>query len=46
MAGGLSIGAIIAVILSWTVNHSFLWAIVHAMCGWLYVIYWLFAHWQ
>ena len=37
--GGL--GGIIAVLLSWTVNHSILWAILHFFFSWLYVIYWV-----
>ena len=30
---------LIAVVLSWSANHSILWAIVHGMLSWLYVIY-------
>jgi hypothetical protein len=37
---GLGIGGTLAVIMSWVSNHSILWAIFHAFCGWLYVIYW------
>lgn len=37
--GGL--GMIIAVVLSWSVNHSILWAIIHGILSWLYVIYYL-----
>lgn len=43
-AGGLGLGAVLAIILSWTVNKSVLWAILHAFCSWLYVIYWLIAY--
>jgi hypothetical protein len=39
--GGIGIGAVIAVVMSWGVNHSVLWAILHGICGWLYVIYYL-----
>lgn len=35
------IGQVIAVVLSWGVNHSVLWAIVHFLFGWLYVIYYM-----
>jgi hypothetical protein len=38
---GIGIGTIIAVIISWTVNHSVLWCVLHGLCGWLYVIYYL-----
>jgi len=32
-------GMILAAILSWTVNHSLAWAIIHGFCSWLYVIW-------
>lgn len=40
VGGGISLGGLLAVILSWTVNHSILWAILHFFCSWFYVIYW------
>jgi hypothetical protein len=36
-----SIGAVLAALLSWKVNHHILWALVHAFFSWFYVIY----HW-
>jgi hypothetical protein len=39
--GGFGLGAIIAVVLSWSHNHSILYAIIHGICGWLYVIYYV-----
>ncbi len=41
--GGLvgSIGAVLAAILSWNVNGSIGWALIHAFFSWFYVIY----HW-
>jgi hypothetical protein len=36
---GISIGAALAVAISWSVNKSILWAILHGIFGWLYVIY-------
>jgi len=38
---GIGIGAVIAVVISWTVNKSILWAFLHGACGWLYIIYYL-----
>jgi len=38
-----AIGGILAVVMSWMVNHSILWCIIHFFCGWLYVIYWILA---
>ncbi len=43
-AGGIGLGSVLAVVLSWTVNKSVCWAIVHAMCSWFYVIYHLFKY--
>jgi len=45
-SGGVSIGAVIAIILSWTVNKSILWCILHAFCSWFYVIYWVIVYSQ
>lgn len=39
VGGGVGIGAVIAIILSWTANHSILWAIIHGWLGWIYVVY-------
>ncbi len=32
-------GTALATVLSWSVNHSILWAIWQGSLGWLYVIY-------
>ena len=37
------IGAILAAVMSWIVNHSILWCILHFFCSWIYVVYWIFA---
>ena len=39
-ASGFGIGAIIAVVISWGLNHSVLWALVHGFLGWGYLAYW------
>lgn len=39
VGSGVGLGTIIAVVVSWSRNHSILWAIVHGILGWLYVIY-------
>ncbi len=41
VGSGIGIGTIIAIVASWSRNHSVLWAIVHGMLGWLYVIYYI-----
>jgi len=41
-----SIGAVLAAILSWNVNHSIWWALLHAFLSWFYVIYHWFTYGQ
>lgn len=43
--GGLGIGSIVAVLLSWSLNHSPLWALIDFFFGWLYVIYAFLTRW-
>lgn len=42
--GGFGIGSIIACLLSWTINHSILWAVIHFCCSWVYVVFYLFKY--
>lgn len=39
--GGIGLGTVIAVVLSWSANHSIGWAILHGLLSWFYVIYYL-----
>ena len=39
VAPGVGLGTIIAVVVSWSRNKSILWAIIHGILGWFYVIY-------
>ncbi len=36
---GISFGTALAMIASWSVNSSVLWAILHGFFSWFYVIY-------
>ena len=36
---GIGLGSAIAVAISWSINKSIVWAIVHGVLSWLYVIY-------
>lgn len=36
---GISFGTALAIVISWSQNHSILWAIIHGILSWLYVIY-------
>tara|TARA_B100000959_G_scaffold201927_1_gene211331 strand:+ start:807 stop:965 length:159 start_codon:yes stop_codon:yes gene_type:complete len=40
-SSGISLGAAIAVAISWSLHGSVLWAIIHGVLGWLYVLYYL-----
>lgn len=42
--GGITLGGLLAVILSWSANHSILWAILHFFCSWFYVIWFGIKH--
>ncbi len=35
----ISFGTILATTISWSLNKSLFWAIIHGFCGWLYIIY-------
>lgn len=40
MGGGcVTVGSVVAVIISAALNHSFGWGLLHFFCGWFYVIY-------
>lgn len=39
---GIGLGSLIAVLASWERNKSILWAILHAVFGWIYVFYFAF----
>ena len=43
--GWLWLGAVLAALLSWTANASIVWAVMHAVLGWIYVIYWVLFAW-
>ncbi|MEZ4455082.1 MAG: hypothetical protein R2882_00835 [Gemmatimonadales bacterium] len=36
---GISFGTALAITISWSANKSVLWAIVHGIFSWVYVIY-------
>ena len=36
---GVTFGSAMAIAISWSVNESLLWAIVHGVFSWFYVIY-------
>ncbi len=36
---GVGFGSALAIAISYVNNHSILWAIVHGILGWIYVLY-------
>ena len=36
---GVSFGSALAIAISWSVNKSLFWAVVHGVLGWIYVVY-------
>ena len=36
---GIGFGSALAIVISWSANHSILWAIIHGIFSWFYVIY-------
>jgi hypothetical protein len=43
ISSGISMGAALAMILSWSKNASILWAVIHGFLSWIYVIYFAIA---
>jgi len=44
MRHGISMGMALAMICSWSVNKSVLWAILHGILSWVYVFYYALAY--
>lgn len=38
---GISFGSVLALVMSWTLNKSIIWAIIHGLLGWIYVLYYI-----
>lgn len=36
---GVGFGSALAIAISWSVNKSLLWAIIHGVLSWIYVVY-------
>lgn len=44
MSNGISFGCALAIAISYTANKSILWAILHGIFSWLFVIYAAFVY--
>ena len=40
---GISFGSALAIAISWSTNHSVLWAFLHGIFSWFYIIYYVIA---
>lgn len=38
---GIGFGTALAITISWTANKSVLWAIIHGVLSWIYVVYYV-----
>lgn len=38
---GIGFGSALAIAISWSINKSVLWAIVHGVLSWIYVVYYV-----
>ncbi|MBN2356500.1 hypothetical protein JXO59_10325 [candidate division KSB1 bacterium] len=38
---GIGFGTCLAMVISWSLHQSVIWAIIHGILGWLYVIYYV-----
>jgi hypothetical protein len=38
-SAGITFGSALAIAISWSANKSIIWAIIHGLFSWLYVIY-------
>ncbi|PYU06838.1 MAG: hypothetical protein DMG33_06620 [Acidobacteria bacterium] len=45
-SAGYGLGATLAVILSWESNHAIIWALLHGLLSWFYVIYYIVKNWE
>ncbi len=40
--GGIGFGSALAIVISWSLHQSILWAVIHGAFSWFYVIYYGF----
>lgn len=44
VGAGLGSGSLVALVMSFIVNKSVIWGLIHFMCSWLYVVWALAVH--
>ena len=43
-SAGIGFGCALAIVISYVNWHSILWATIHGLLGWIYVIYYVFMY--
>jgi hypothetical protein len=38
---GIGFGSCLAIVISWSLHKSIIWAIIHGLLGWFYVIFYM-----
>jgi len=38
---GIGFGTALAITISWSLHHSVVWAVIHGVLSWLYVVYYV-----
>lgn len=41
---GIGFGTALAITISWSANKSLLWAVIHGLLSWIYVVYYAPVH--
>ena len=41
---GIGFGTALAITISWSANKSLLWAVIHGLLSWIYVVYYALVH--
>ncbi len=41
---GIGFGTALAITISWSANKSLLWAMIHGLLSWIYVVYYALVH--
>jgi len=44
ISAGIGMGGALAIVLSYSINHSILWCILHGVFSWIYVVYFAVVH--
>lgn len=43
---GITFGSALAIVISFSINNSVFWAIIHGLLSWVYVVYYIIFYWN